>query len=193
MFANVLYTFRVLRFWKTLKLKFDIIVQILPFHPSICCANRHGLSKVVFQPQPAFTVHQYTKHSANPTAASGLHVYITPQYRNHGANKQTDRRQARIMISLLKQIFILQMGRINLPQYARKEFLTVIYGCGGTTQMATAIVKKRIRVTKTLPTRVAFTLPLSIKSAFQRVERVSLCTRREHGHIGCLSLVTVTL
>ena len=27
-----------------------------------------------------------------------------------------------------KQIFILQLGRINLPQYARNEFLTVIHG-----------------------------------------------------------------
>jgi hypothetical protein len=46
----------------------------------------------------------------------------------------------------LNLVFILELGQINLPRYARKEFLTVIYGCGGrgggTTQMAIAIVKK---------------------------------------------------
>ena len=59
-----------------------------------------------------FTVHQYTKHSANPTAASGLHVYITPQYRNHGANKQTNRQATGKDNDLtVKQVFILQLGR----------------------------------------------------------------------------------
>jgi len=46
MLANVLCTFWVLRFRKTM----NVIVQILPFHPSICCANRHGLSKYCFNP-----------------------------------------------------------------------------------------------------------------------------------------------
>lgn len=47
-----------------------------------------------------------------------------------------------------KQIFILQLGRINLPQYARNEFLTVIHGVcvrggwGVATQTVTAIVKR---------------------------------------------------
>jgi len=75
-----------------------------------------------------FTVHQYTKHSANPTAASGLHVYITPQYRNHGANKQTNRQATGKDNDLtVKQVFILQLGRTV-------AYPGILFGGGGGVQ-----------------------------------------------------------
>ena len=101
MFANVLRTFLVLRFTKTMMLKFDVIVQILPSHASIRCANRRGLSKYCFNPS------QCSPRTSTRSTVLIPQLCLVCMFTSHlntvtmeRTNKQTDRRQKRIMILL---------------------------------------------------------------------------------------------